>query len=41
VIAGNGRQGLARDWGPFTRKAKRTEIAAWTKTQPWCQAPAD
>lgn len=40
VVAGNGRQGMARDWGPFTRKSKRAEIAAWTKAQPWCQAPA-
>lgn len=40
VVTGNGRQGIARDWGPFTRKSKRAEIAAWTKAQPWCQAPA-
>ena len=40
VVTGNGRQGVARDWGPFTRKSKRAEIAAWTKAQPWCQAPA-
>lgn len=39
VVAGNGRQGMARDWGPFTRQAKRAEIAAWTKAQPWCQLP--
>lgn len=40
VVTGNGRQGVARDWGPFTRKDKRAEIAAWTRAQPWCQKPA-
>jgi hypothetical protein len=39
VVAGNGRQGMARDWGPFARKSKRAEIAAWTRAQPWCQMP--
>ena len=38
-VAGNGNRGVARDWGPFSRKSKRAEIAAWTAAQPYCQAP--
>ncbi|SEN87010.1 lytic transglycosylase domain-containing protein [Palleronia pelagia] len=28
-----------RDWGPFHSAAKRAEMAAWTRSQPYCQAP--
>lgn len=37
VVAGNGRQGVARDWGPFGLKSRRAEIAAWTAAQDYCQ----
>ncbi|MFV0244784.1 MAG: transglycosylase SLT domain-containing protein [Qingshengfaniella sp.] len=36
VISAGGR-GVAADWGPFHSTRKRTDIAAWTKTQPFCQ----
>ena len=32
-----GRGGIAADWGPFTQAAKRSEMAEWTRTQPYCQ----
>lgn len=38
MVAGKGRQGMGRDWGPFSRKSKRAEIAAWTASQAYCQA---
>nr|WP_243645117.1 transglycosylase SLT domain-containing protein [Rhodovulum euryhalinum] len=34
VAAGGG--GVAADWGPMTVAAKREEIAAWTRAQPYC-----
>lgn len=37
MVAGNGRQGLGRDWGPFRVASKRDEMAAWTRAQPYCQ----
>lgn len=37
VVAGNGRHGLGRDWMPFRKSAKRAEMAAWIKDQPYCQ----
>ena len=27
-----------RDWGPFHSGAKRAEMSAWTRAQPYCQA---
>lgn len=36
LIAGAGNRGLARDWGPMKREAKRAEIAAWTAAQDYC-----
>ena len=36
MVAGKGNRGMARDWGPMTRKSKRSEIAAWTAAQPYC-----
>ncbi|WP_240758176.1 transglycosylase SLT domain-containing protein [Palleronia sediminis] len=29
-----------RDWGPFHNSAKRAEMAAWTRAQPFCAVPA-
>lgn len=39
MVAGSGNRGVGRDWGPFSRKSKRAEIAAWTAKQAYCQAP--
>ena len=36
VVAEGG--GVAADWGPMTRQAKRAEMAAWTREQPYCAA---
>ena len=36
MVAGKGNRGMARDWGPLTRKSKRADIAAWTSAQPYC-----
>ena len=38
VVAGNGTRGIGRDWGPFRNASKRAEMAAWTRSQPYCQA---
>jgi hypothetical protein len=37
MVAGNGRQGVGRDWGPMRSAAKRAEMAAWTRSQTYCQ----
>ena len=37
VIAEGGR-GAAADWGPFVQSAKRADMIAWTRAQPYCQA---
>jgi len=34
VAAGN--RGVAADWGPMTMASKRADIAAWTRSQPYC-----
>ena len=36
VAAGGG--GVAADWGPFSSSGKRGEMAAWTRSQPFCAA---
>lgn len=36
VIAGKGRKGIGRDWGPFNKAEMRTDMAAWTRAQPYC-----
>ncbi len=36
MVAGNGREGLGRDWAPFRSAAKRAEMAAWTRAQAYC-----
>lgn len=35
-VVAEGRGGVAADWGPMTVAAKREEIAAWTRAQPYC-----
>jgi len=30
-------RGVARDWAPFRSKAKRADMAAWTRSQAYCQ----
>lgn len=37
VVAGSGRKGIGRDWGPFRKSGKRAEMAAWTSKQSYCQ----
>ena len=37
VVAGNGRQGLGRDWGPINKAASRVAIAGWTAKQSYCR----
>ena len=37
VVAGNGKYGIGRDWGPFQNKVARAEIAKWTAKQSYCQ----
>ena len=37
VVAGNGRQGLGRDWGPINKSASRAAIAGWTAKQNYCR----
>ncbi len=37
LVAGNGAQGVGRDWAPFRNPAKRADIAAWTSSQSYCQ----
>ena len=37
VVAGNGRQGLGRDWGPVNKAASRASLAAWTTKQSYCR----
>ena len=38
AIAGgsSGWRGVARDWSPMRSAAKRADIAAWTRSQPYC-----
>lgn len=37
LVAGEGKQGIGRDWAPFRNAAKRADIAEWTRSQPYCQ----
>ena len=37
MVAGDGRQGLGRDWAPFRSAKKRADMAAWTRAQSYCQ----
>ena len=36
MVAGDGRRGIGRDWGPMRSAAKRADMAAWTSAQPYC-----
>ena len=36
--AGSGVRAIASDWGPFHSAAKRDEMRAWVKAQPFCSA---
>lgn len=38
AVAGDGRAGLGRDWGPFRSSQKRAEMAAWTAVQDYCRS---
>lgn len=37
VVAGKGRRGLGRDWGPFNVTSKRAAMAGWTARQSYCR----
>ena len=37
LVVGNGASGLGRDWAPFRSASKRADIAAWTRSQDYCQ----
>ena len=37
-VISEGMRGIAADWGPFHQRSKRTEMAAWTRSLPYCQA---
>ena len=37
MVAGNGRQGVGRDWAPLRSEEKRADIAAWTRSQSYCR----
>lgn len=37
VVAGNGRRGLGRDWGPFNKASARASMAGWTAKQSYCR----
>jgi len=37
MVAGNGRQGLGRDWAPFRSASKRAEMAEWVRSQDYCR----
>jgi hypothetical protein len=37
LVAGNGTRGIGRDWAPLRSSEKRAEMAAWTRSQPYCK----
>jgi hypothetical protein len=37
VVAGGGARGIGRDWAPFRSAKKRADMAAWTRSQSYCQ----
>jgi hypothetical protein len=39
-VISQGMRGIAADWGPFHQARKRTDMQAWTRSQPFCQEPA-
>jgi hypothetical protein len=36
LVAGNGSQGIGRDWAPIRSADKRDDIAEWTRAQSYC-----
>ncbi len=36
MVAGDGTDGVGRDWAPFRNASKRADIAAWTRSQDYC-----
>ncbi len=36
-VVSAGGKGVAADWGPFHSRAKRADIASWTRSQDYCQ----
>ena len=39
VIYGPGGRGVAADWGPMRSRAKRADMARWTRAMPNCRSP--
>lgn len=37
LVAGNGRQGLGRDWMPFRQPGSRAAMAGWVGAQSYCR----
>lgn len=37
-VVAAGRGGVAADWGPFVQPAKREDMRAWIRQQPYCAA---
>ncbi len=37
LVAGNGSLGMGRDWAPFRKASKRTDMAGWVSQQSYCQ----
>lgn len=37
MVAGKGNRGIARDWGPWSSSRNRAAMAAWTRSQSYCQ----
>ncbi|SNS72608.1 transglycosylase SLT domain-containing protein [Tropicimonas sediminicola] len=37
-VVSQGMRGVAADWGPFHSAAKRADMIAWTRAQPFCEA---
>lgn len=35
-VVSYGMRGVAADWGPFHSRAKRTDMMAWVREQPYC-----
>lgn len=36
-VVSEGFRGVAADWGPLHSRAKRTDMMAWTRNQPYCK----
>ena len=39
-VISRGMRGIAADWGPFHQSRKRADMQEWTRSQPFCRAPA-